>query len=586
MEILGKESRLRVALVHLKSGVEAISGGAFKLTFSALLIAAALGTTYVGSDINFPEIELRSVLARGMAVSGILLLGALAISLRSRTLGNAALALITFAGIFTAYVVHTELFYAENRLWLIALCPAALFGLFTAYRIMDDFRWGGLALSVAASLPVAAHIGRKVWPMLKPGLSTPGGFLDPGSVAMWVGIIGICAGSTLALYLMYRIVHPSRWGAFALLAVASFLAASLIYLGHNYGEGGSGYYANGWEDHPNVRSVAFEETPNIYFLGFDSITPEAIMSKYMGIETTDFHRVLDEEMRRFRNLFAHGVRTVYSFNTLMALDLDIFLEHRRVNGSIPSYVAGHDLSPLVWLLRQNGYETTSIYENTRFGYRQGPGIDRYIVKKMVLVCPLLDQATRPWAFWGYCWNNEEILDQEPLLSSWDFLFREMTEIDRSKPQFVVAHRYLPGHFDSSYDRDTFPEAYRKNFNRAADHLEQVIERLKANDPDSILFVFGDHGALLSDGMAVEDDPEFFIQDRFGVLGGVWPPDRCASEFDEAQSKGYMTSLDVVHAILECLSGGESPLIEPRRDRFWGGGIPEDHSYDYKEFLYE
>ena len=117
-------------------------------------------------------------------------------------------------------------------------------------------------------------------------------------------------------------------------------------------------------------------------------------------------------------------------------------------------------------------------------------------------------------------------------------------------------------------------------------LEQLIDHLRANDPNAILFVFGDHGALLSNGMELEDDPAFFLQDRFGILGGMYPRDRCAPELDEAESKGYMTSLDVVHAILACLSGGQSPLIEPRRDRFWGSGMPENHSYDYKEFLYE
>ena len=128
--------------------------------------------------------------------------------------------------------------------------------------------------------------------------------------------------------------------------------------------------------------------------------------------------------------------------------------------------------------------------------------------------------------------------------------------------------------------------YKEAFNRAAIVLEQIIEHLRTNDPDSILFVFGDHGAWLSRGLAVEDDPAFFLQDRFGILGGVYPRDRCAPQLDEAERKGYMTSLDVVHAIVQCLADGQSPLLEPRRDRFWTGDLPEDHPYDYKEFLYE
>ena len=33
--------------------------------------------------------------------------------------------------------------------------------------------------------------------------------------------------------------------------------------------------------------------------------------------------------------------------------------------------------------------------------------------------------------------------------------------------------------------------------------------------------------MLSQEFKIEEDPTFFLQDRFGILGGVYPPDRCA-----------------------------------------------------------
>ena len=71
--------------------------------------------------------------------------------------------------------------------------------------------------------------------------------------------------------------------------------------------------------------MTFKETPNLYFVGLDSITPEAIVAKHMGIGATDLHRLMDSEMRRFRNLFANAVPTTHSINTMMALDQDIYL---------------------------------------------------------------------------------------------------------------------------------------------------------------------------------------------------------------------------------------------------------------------
>ena len=180
--------------------------------------------------------------------------------------------------------------------------------------------------------------------------------------------------------------------------------------------------------HPRLQSVTFAETPNIYFVGFDSITPEAILQKHMGIRTTEFHQVLEENMRRFRNLFAVGAPTSAFYRAFMALDLNVVLDHRDATGSTPNYFAGHDLSPLVWVLRENGYETTSIFNDTFFGYRKGRGIDNYIINRKSSVCSRLDDSVRAWAFWGYCWNRVE---EEADLKKGDFLVREVTGIDMS-----------------------------------------------------------------------------------------------------------------------------------------------------------
>ena len=577
---------------RLKSALEAASTPAFKLSFSILLILAALGATYLDSEGNFPGIELRDVLIRGLVVSSILLFSALALSLRSRTASNVTLALVTLLGIFTAYLVHTDLFYPQNRAWLAMACIAALFALFVANRLMDDFRWGGLTLTMVASIPLFLLIWSQTWPMLIPGLGTPGGLIYWGNPSMWVGVIGVCAGLALMLYMMSRIVAAPSWDGLVLLAITAFLMISFLWLDRSYGEDGSGFYEHGWESHPNVQSVTFKETPNLYLIGFESISPETLMRKHMGIETTDFHRLMDERMRRFQNLFANAATTRNSFQTLMALDLDIFLEHQEDARSLPSYFGGHDLSPLVWVLKENGYETSSLYQNAMFGHTQGPGIDNYKVNILAgsVACSLLDQKVRRLAFWGHCWNKAET---HPELPFGDYLIREIRRLDRNYPQFVIAHHHLPGHASNLFDsgrsdmgHGEFLERYERGFNSAATYLEEAIEHIKDNDPDAILFVFGDHGPLLSRGIEIEDNPTFFLQDWFGILGGVYPPNRCVSEFDEAESKGYVTSLDIVHAILECLSGGHSPLREPRNDRFWGPGVPEDHSYRYENYLYE
>ena len=562
------------------------SEGAFKLTFATLLIVAALGFTYTGSDGDFPHRELYRVILHVVAVSGLALFGALVLP-RGRAVSNAVLALATLAGLFTVYVIHTELFHPANRVWMILVLAASLFALFTAFRVIENLRYGGFVLTAAAVLAVVAAGWTEIGPRLLAGMREPRGLLYVGSPSTWTLLGLACAGLAGVLYVLARRGGGIfRSGRLALLAAASFLVTLILVFRFAFGEVGSGHYDDGWEDHPNVRSVTFKETPNLYFVGFDSIIPEAVLRKYMGVDSTDFHRLMNTEMRRFPNLFANAVPTVHSLNTLLSLDQDIYLEeHGMVRR--PNFFAGHDLGPLIWLLRQNGYLTTSIYENTYLGHVQGPHIDNHAVNNESALCSLLDEGIRRLAFGGYCWKWRS---ERPAAA--DFLVRQLSSVDRASPQFVIAHLNMPGHtplifdYENREDRERFVSVFEEGFNEAAIPLEQIIEHLKIHDPDSILFVFGDHGAWLSRGLDVEDDPAFVLRDRFGILGGVYPRDRCAPQLDEAERKGYMTSLDVVHAIIQCLSDGQSPLLEPRHDRFWTNDFPEHHSYDYKEYLYE
>ena len=565
----------------MRISLAAIWEGAFKLTFSALVVAAALSSTILSSRYEFSTSELRALVIFGIAVGGALLIISQTMALRSKSAANAALAVVTLASVFTAYVVHTELYFQENTVALLAVCGAALFGLFVAFRVIDESRWGGPALSAVALIGVLWLF----WPDLVDGISTPGGMLSADDPRLWASLIGICGAGLLTLLTMARFVDQSHWGGAALLAVVSIGVAMVAWASLDTG-GPSG--RENWTKPPGIRPVTFEETPNVYFVVFDSIVPASIMHKYIGLETTVFHGMFDREARRFRNLFANSIMTKDSLNTLMALDQDIFLAGRG-----PKYVSGQNPSPLIWIMRENGYETTSIFESFYFGHFKGPYIDNYVVnRELGGVCALLDEDVRKWAFWGYCRFTEAVRGEGSVVSRGDFVIRELTSVGGNRPQFVIAHFYLPGHTGGGFsypnrgDKERFAEQYYRRANKAAVYLDQIIQHVRISDPTAILFVFGDHGMRVSRGVEFDDDPTFYLQDRFGVLGGVFPHERCGPYFDDAESKDYMTILDAVHAILACLSGGQSALLEPRYDRFVESGVPIGDEYHYEEFLYE
>lgn len=249
---------------NLGNCAAAIWEGAFKLTFASLMIAAALGATFFTSRDNFSTTELGRVLALGMIVSGILLLGAQAVTIRSKVAANVSLAVVTLGCVFTAYVVHTELYFPENRLVLAGIISAALIGLFVAFRIIDEHRWGGVALSAIALV----WASWPVWPDFAAGLSMPGGLLAVNSSRFWAVLIGMSGAGLLILFVMYRYVEESNWGGIVLLALV--LAGIAVVAWTNLDVDRSPAKGS-WNKHPEIRAVTFEETPNVYFVGFDSL---------------------------------------------------------------------------------------------------------------------------------------------------------------------------------------------------------------------------------------------------------------------------------------------------------------------------
>ncbi len=455
----------------------------------------------------------------GGTVNTVLLLGAL-FFLRSGVIANAVLSLIVLASVATAYIIQTDLYLTGNGAVLIALCAGSGAGLFVAFRVIDEQRWGGIALSAAALLGLGIIASGHRRPTMSPA---------PATV-----------------------------------------------------------------DTTYIRDISFRETPNLYFVSFDALVPRALLKKYLGLETTRFHDLFDNYFRRFPNFFANSVPTIASLNTVLALDVDAYTAQRKElnaggDNPEPSLFSGQDPSNLLAILHGNGYETTSIYMDNFFGDEKGQYINNYITIQNNTVCNRLDASIRDFAFWGYC-----RFGRTAWFTAMDMVAERITRVNANdKPQFVIAYLYAPGHTDNSFryydaeELEVFRRAYVNNSERAARYLALVVRHLQENDPGAILLVFGDHGPYLSRGLQFEDDPDFVFQDKYGILGGVYPRDVCVRWFDEASSQDYMTILDAVHALLRCLSGGESPLIKPHRyTRPEYGPIPRHYRAYYRDFLYD
>ena len=518
---------------------------AFKFIFSGLVIGLAFSATYASSVVAISRFDTISIILLGAVVNTILILGVLSF-IRSKIIANAILSLIVLLGVLTTYVIHTYLYYSQYNYLLISLVIGMFyFMLFVGFRVIDDLRWGGALLSVLA-------------------------------------LSGIVITSSISLS---RLSHIPLGN---LGCLSRYIQTGVTECGPEVTttEASNIYFEK-------IPSVYFEKTPNIYFIGFESIIPESITNKHLNLEDTRFHKIFRENFRRLPNMFSNSPWTVPSFNTLLSLDEGSYLE--LIEDFDPLYLfSGQHPSPLLLLLRENGYQTKSIYYSKYLGFRKGPNIDNYIPidTSPSIVCDLLDESIRPFSFWGYCQlitlTNKSLYAED---SNQLMVEHILSASSYQEPQFIIAHLTYPGHTSKEFQRSDSVqfEMFRNHYLRASEqasiYLEQIVNHIENSDPDAILFVFGDHGVHLDQGMTIEDDPVFFMHDNFGILGGVWPKDICSPYFDTAAPEGYMTTLSTVHTILNCLSEKEnfpvgsapdSPIV----------GIPPNSSYHYREFLYE
>ena len=346
----------------------------------------------------------------------------------------------------------------------------------------------------------------------------------------------------------------------------------------------------------NIRLVDFKTRPNVYFIAFDALMPRVLVRKFLELETTPYHDFLDAHFRRFRNMFADKVATRRALNSLLAFDLDYFARF----GKKPGLFSGRIPSPLLEIFKHNGYTTNTLYQNPRFGKEKGPYVDNYFTERGYGVCEVLNEDFKYLTFLGYCQLRTTKLFTSLLkrlnlsndLNEIDFLLANLRSgLDEGKPQMFLSYIFSPKHTPKSFrwrkseTVDKYRQTYLRNSSTTAEYFEQLITFISREDPSAILYVFGDHGAFVSRGARMKDnDLALHIQGRYGVYGGIYPPDRCSESLSEPYTENFTTVMQGAHMIIRCLADGEDAFIAPINYRLGHFGTKSFHRYE--DYLYE
>jgi hypothetical protein len=336
-----------------------------------------------------------------------------------------------------------------------------------------------------------------------------------------------------------------------------------------------------------LRAVDFVHTPNVYFVGFESMQPQPVLEKYLGYRSSPLTPLIDApEFRRFRNVFSEGASTKDSLHAILALDRS----YADVLGH--SGLSGNAASPLLQIFKHNGYTTHTFYVDSYMGARQGPFVDDYTIGPGYSACLSLSLAQQRWSLFGMCFLGKPLrpflqMESKPAASGFDLLLSTIDGISQRQqgPQFFFGHAPPLGHTSMDFRQGPgpttkFARAYATMSQRAADNLQRLVALIRNQDPTALLFVFGDHGIWLSRGQDMASDPTFFVQDRYAVLAGVYPADRCASTFAQVESVGFTTTTEIARLIIRCLADGADPFTKHYDYSRNSDGI------EYPRFLYE
>jgi hypothetical protein len=313
------------------------------------------------------------------------------------------------------------------------------------------------------------------------------------------------------------------------------------------------------------KQIKFKDKPNIYLISFDSMIPSEISKKYMAIKELPYTSTVKADMLRKVPSFTPKAPSYASLNGIMNLE-DVSIPGR-------SFFSGIMPSILTSIVSSNGYEITTGYSSFYFG-KQGTYIDKYkmpTAPRLIETTLCIDTKTSfilQIRLLGVC----NVLGKYSSISF--FLYKEHKDwvtrvLDtfqenyyKIRPQFSFMYIYRPnGHSPRNYRHAdlTQRQSYRDYFLSQTIELNKILHNLiktvKAQDPKSIVIVFGDHGAWLSRGISYKQNRDFFILDRYTIeLAALKTENLCVSNKKIFHySSSYATPSRVLAAVFRCLA---------------------------------
>ncbi|MDO9150513.1 MAG: hypothetical protein Q7U33_03960 [Methylotenera sp.] len=344
----------------------------------------------------------------------------------------------------------------------------------------------------------------------------------------------------------------------------------------------------------DLKEIKFNQKPNVYIIGFLAASPSSVLKKTINISSSPFEEALkDNDFSIFKNTFSDAYPTRNAYASLFSLTDSVY---KKIIPKERGYAfSGLKRSPLVTIFQSNGYAVTTVADDYKFGRPGGLHVDNYLVNKEFTLCKsdYYPEYVRNMMFFGACFiRNHEIFSNRKSESSSNFLISNIqNQSVNFKPQLLIAHLKPPIHAPSNITLDSNQngvKAFRKHYltaaQRAADNLIRIKEAILEKDQSAVILILGDSGVQISSKLYNQkNNDKLVIQDNFGVLAAVYPRDTCRVSYDKELSKGYITTVEIIRALVNCFSGQENTF--PQSYMIRRANI-QNSFLDFSNYLYD
>ncbi|MCF8493393.1 MAG: DUF2298 domain-containing protein [Sphingomonadaceae bacterium] len=340
-------------------------------------------------------------------------------------------------------------------------------------------------------------------------------------------------------------------------------------------------------------AVRFEQRPNVHLISFDSMIPQSLAEKFLNVSNLPYvdaiHRAGNN--RIIPNSFVARQGSWSVLNSVVTLD-------DKENFPGDEYLNGIKAGSLYEVFKANGYKIATGYAGIYFG-KHGQYLDQYdyqdgLSAYRVALCKFQARLAFGWqvGHFGFCEflrqrdvRRQRDVGLDDLWLNWPRLVEEAMPKRNEAPQLTLHYIYTPiGHTDANHrtgDQTLFA-SYRDRFTegaaRAGEVVYSIIERVRKDDPQSVIYIFGDHGTWLSRTISYDENPEFFVQDRYGVFAALpKTANKCSSPDLTVYAKTYNTVGRTIASIIRCLA--ERPSEVDLAVNFID-------DYDFSSFSYE